>query len=221
MPYLSFPDNWPVFAPKDKLAKWMEFYAQAMEMNVWTSTVLKETKWDGTKWEVTLARHFEDGRIEIRTFYPRHIIQATGLAGEINLPDIKGMDEFQGSRLCHSSQFRGAQSSTKGKRALVIGSCNSAHDIAQDYYEQGYEVTMVQRSDTCVDPSRYSKGKGLYAEDGPVTEEADFITHSVPTALLKRREIESTEKLELENREFFEGLKRAGFQLNRGPDGSG
>ena len=199
----------------------MEFYARAMEINVWTSTVLKNAKWDGTQWKVTLARHFEDGRTDTRTFYPRHIIQATGQAGEINLPNINGMDDFQGSRLCHSSQFRGAESSGKGQRALVIGSCSSGHDIAQDYHEHGYEVTMVQRSPTCVDPTQYLKGKGLYAEDGPMTEEADFITQSVPNALVKRKEIEVTGQLEQENREFFEGLKKAGFLLDRGPDGSG
>ena len=221
MPYLPFPENWPVFTPKDKLAEWMESYAQAMELNIWTSTVLNGAKWNKNRWEVTLARYFDDGSIVTRTFYPQHIIQATGQAGEINLPNLKGMDDFQGSRLCHSSQFRGAQFSGKGKRAVVIGSCNSGHDVAQNYHRHGYEVTMVQRSSTCVDPTQYLKGKGLYAEDGPFTEEADLMTHSVPNALVKRREIEVTEKLEVENEKFFQGLKRAGFELDRGPDGSG
>ncbi len=38
LPYLSFPVNWPVFSPKDKLADWFESYASAMELNVWTGT---------------------------------------------------------------------------------------------------------------------------------------------------------------------------------------
>ena len=221
MPYLPFPETWPVFTPKDKLAEWLECYARLMETNVWTSTVLKEAIWDGKKWKVVLERHFEDRRMDIRTLYPRHIVQATGQAGGINLPDIKGMNNFQGSHLGHSSQFRGAQYSGEGKNAVVIGSCSSAHDIAQDYYEHGYKVTMVQRSGTCVDPTQYLKGKGLYAEDGPMTEEADFMTHSVPNALVKRKEMEVTERLELEYKEFFEGLRRVGFKLDRGPDGSG
>ncbi|MFC9836090.1 NAD(P)-binding protein [Rhodococcus sp. NPDC127530] len=38
LPYLNFPDHWPVFTPKDKLASWFEFYSDAMELNVWTGT---------------------------------------------------------------------------------------------------------------------------------------------------------------------------------------
>ena len=28
LPYLKFPDNWPVFSPKDKIGDWLESYAQ-------------------------------------------------------------------------------------------------------------------------------------------------------------------------------------------------
>lgn len=33
-PYLKFPDDWPVFIPKDKIANWFESYASIMELNV-------------------------------------------------------------------------------------------------------------------------------------------------------------------------------------------
>lgn len=110
---------------------------------------------------------------------------------------------------------------TTAKRIVVAGSGVSGHDIAQDFNEHGHEVTMIQRSPTCVDPSEYIQGQGLYSEDGPTTEAADFITHSVPLALLKSREIEKTEQLELYNHEFFEGLRKAGFGVDKGPDGAG
>ena len=28
LPYLKFPDNWPVFAPKDKIGDWLESYTR-------------------------------------------------------------------------------------------------------------------------------------------------------------------------------------------------
>ena len=37
LPYLPFPDSWPIFSPKDKIADWFEFYAETMELNVWTN----------------------------------------------------------------------------------------------------------------------------------------------------------------------------------------
>ena len=57
-----------VFTPKDKLAEWFELYAKAMELNVWTSTNLVDSKWDDVarKWTISLERE-KDGRKETRT----------------------------------------------------------------------------------------------------------------------------------------------------------
>ena len=38
LPYLKFPDNWPVFAPKDKIGDWLESYVKVMEVPYWSST---------------------------------------------------------------------------------------------------------------------------------------------------------------------------------------
>ncbi len=156
MPYLSFPENWPVFAPKDKLAEWMESYIRLMELNVWSSTKLLRAKWDGKKWEVKLERHSQNGGAEVQIFCPHHIIQATGVSGvEPSVPKIEGIKSFQGLRICHSSQFSSAQSTTTGKQIVVVGSGVSGHDIAQDFHEHGNKVTMIQYSHTCVDSSNY------------------------------------------------------------------
>ena len=48
-----------------------------------------------------------------------------------------------------SSQYRDGED-WKGKRALVIGTGNSGHDIAQDLHSSGAQVTLVQRSPTLV-----------------------------------------------------------------------
>ena len=38
LPYIKFPENWPVFSPKDKIGDWLEMYARVMELNYWGST---------------------------------------------------------------------------------------------------------------------------------------------------------------------------------------
>ena len=38
LPYLNFPDDWPVFSPKDKLGDWLGAYTKIMELNYWSST---------------------------------------------------------------------------------------------------------------------------------------------------------------------------------------
>lgn len=128
MPYLAFPAHWPVFTPKDKLAEFFEAYVKLLELNVWTQTTMTSATWDeaARQWTVTVERQVGDTK-ETRTFHPRHVIQATGHSGKKNVPAIKGMDSFQG-RMCHSSEFTGAQPNSEGKRAIVVGSCNSGHD---------------------------------------------------------------------------------------------
>lgn len=104
------------------------------------------------------------------TFNPRHILQATGHAGSPQIPtDIKGIHDFKGRRLVHSAHFSAPEADGKGKKAVIVGACNSAQDIAQDYYEHGYDVTIVQRSSTLVIASKTIVDvllSGLYNEGG-------------------------------------------------------
>ena len=161
-----------------------------MELNVWTSTTLEKSEWseDTRQWTVSLARE-RDGKTENRNsvqpnqvrptnksvgiLHPRHVILATGHSGEPYFPsNIAGIDDFKGDRLIHSSQFTKPEKGTKGKKAVVVGCCNSGHDIAREYLEHRYDVTMVQRSSTFVVTVESVVDvalSGLYCEDGVLT----------------------------------------------------
>ncbi|KAK6206873.1 flavin-binding monooxygenase-like protein [Colletotrichum tabaci] len=226
LPYISFPEHWPVFTPKDKMAEFFEAYANLLELNVWMSTTLTGSSWDEAKqqWSVTLDRQRPDGTRETRTLRPRHVIQATGHSGKMFFPDIKGMDTFRGDRLCHSSEFPGARPDSRGKKAVVVGSCNSGHDIAQDFYENGYDVTMVQRSSTSVVSSSSITDiglKGLYDEDAPPVDDADLWLWSLPAELFKALQVGMTELQNANDADLLAGLDRAGFKLDMGPSGGG
>ena len=88
MPYVPFPDNWPIFTPKDKMAGWLDSYAKILELNVWTKSAVTSSSWDDTEkqWTVTVKRTRPDGAIETRTLHPKHLIQATGHAGKKYIP---------------------------------------------------------------------------------------------------------------------------------------
>ena len=227
MPYINFPAHWPVFTPKDKLAEFFESYAKLMELNVWVKTTLESTSWDEGKkaWTVTVKRTKADGSTETRTLHPKHIIQATGHSGKKNFPShMKGMSNFKGDVLCHSSEFKGANPEGRGKKAVVVGSCNSGHDISQDFYEKGYDVTMVQRSTTCVISSEAITEiglAGLYDENGPPVDDADLWLHSLPSEVLKSLQVKVTELQGQHDAKTLEGLEKAGFKLDRGPENSG
>lgn len=222
MPYIPFGDFWPVFTPKDKLADFLNSYAQMLELNIWNATSLEYSKWDENKkqWVAVLKRRKEDGSVDVRVMHPKHIVQATGHSGKKNFPDFKGMESFEGDVLCHSSEFQGAKKDTKGRKAVVIGACNSALDISQDFYESGYDVTIVQRSSTTVMSSRAVLEllcAPLYCEDGPPTEVADLHTWSRPSELYKAINADINELQEVQDKEVLEGLNKANFRTDRGP----
>ncbi len=90
-----------------------------------------------------------------RTMRPRHVVMATGVSGIANLPDIPTLKNFQG----HAAAFQPLRGRRElaGKRAMVIGTGNSGHDIAQDLYSSGAEVTLVQR---CADADHQYRAVG-------------------------------------------------------------
>jgi cation diffusion facilitator CzcD-associated flavoprotein CzcO len=220
LPFLPFPDHWPVYTPKDKLGDWFEHYANAMELNLWTSTELLDSSYDDAagRWTVRVRRH--DG--EERIIHPSHVVLATGALGEPNVPRLQSVEEF-GGELRHSSAHPGG-SGWAGKKAVVVGACNSGHDIAQDFCEHGAEVTMVQRSSTYV----MSQANGipllfgaLYYEGGPPTDDADLLNAAFPHhVVLEFAQAQTTAIAELDS-ELLKGLERAGFALDLGIDGGG
>ena len=218
LPYMPFPPNWPVYIPKDKLANWFEAYADAMELNYWTGTEFEGGRYDDkeARWAVSVRR--ADG--SRKTMHPRHVVLATGVSGIPNVPDIPALKGFPG-KVIHSGQYVDGED-WRGRRAIVVGTGNSGHDIAQDLYSAGAQVTLVQRSPTLViqcDPSAqlvYS----LYSE-GPPLEDCDLITASVPLALAKRSHQLATEHAKDLDRDLLEALERRGFRLDFGEEGTG
>ncbi|MEM6586637.1 MAG: nuclear transport factor 2 family protein, partial [Pseudomonadota bacterium] len=61
LPYIKFPENWPVFSPKDKIGDWLEMYTKVMELNYWTKTTAKSASFDEAagEWTITVDRDGE------------------------------------------------------------------------------------------------------------------------------------------------------------------
>jgi cation diffusion facilitator CzcD-associated flavoprotein CzcO len=217
LPYMPFPPNWPTYIPKDKIANWFEAYVESLELNFWTETEFEGGSYDEKKgrWTVTLRR--ADG--SKRTMYPRHVVLATGVSGIPNVPDIPSLKNFAG-KVLHSSQYDDGEN-WKGKRAIVIGTGNSGHDIAQDLYSSGAEVTLVQRSPTLV-VSIEPSAQLVYAPYNEGTlEDNDLIATSMPLKLARKSHAMVTEKSKAFDNDLLEGLKRVGFKLDFGEDNTG
>jgi putative flavoprotein involved in K+ transport len=223
MPYLPFPKNWPVFSPKDKIGDWLEMYARVMELNYWGSTTCRSASFDAAAGEWTVVVDRSGREVVLK---PRQLVFATGMASKPVIPDLPGMDVFQGDQH-HSSRHPGPDAYA-GRKAVVIGSNTSAHDICAALWEAGAEVTMVQRSSTNVvrsGPLTEIATGALYSEAalaaGITTEKADLISASVPYRLMPEFQKPVYERLRDLDAPFYADLEKAGFRLDWGDDESG
>ena len=223
LPYLPFPEHWPVFSPKDKIGDWLESYTKIMELNYWTKSECTSATYDedAGEWMVNVSR---DG--EKVVLKPKQLILATGMSGIANVPVFKGADIFKGEQL-HSSRYPGGEYCA-GKKCVVIGSNNSAHDICADMWENGADVTMIQRSSTHIAKSDTLMELAL----GPIYSEeavkngidhhmADLIFASIPYKIMHGLQKPAYDEMAKRDAELYERLEKAGFMLDFGEDGSG
>jgi len=217
LPYMPFPPNWPVYIPKDKLANWFEAYVESMELNYWTGIEFEGGTYDDAegRWSVALRR--ADG--SKRAMRPRHVVMATGVSGIPNLPDIPSLKNFAGTVL-HSSRY-GEGETWKDKKALVIGTGNSGHDIAQDLHSSGAKVTLVQRSSTLITNIEPSAQLAYATYNEGTLEDNDLIATSMPLVLAKRNHVMLTGQSKKFDQELLDGLERVGFKLDFGDGGTG
>ncbi|MER9304806.1 NAD(P)/FAD-dependent oxidoreductase [Mesorhizobium sp. M0496] len=222
LPYIPFPENWPVFTPKDKMGDWLEMYTRVMELNYWVATKCLSASYDETEkvWTVVVDRV---GR-QI-TLKPRHIVFATGAYGPPRRIDLPGADQFKGE-LLHSSQYASGEK-FRGKKVAVIGAASSGHDVCVDLWESGADVTMIQRSPTTVVKSDtlMEVGFEIFSETalarGITTAKADMIVASTPFALVPKGQRALYEVVKARDAAFYDRLRAAGFAIDFGDDETG
>ena len=223
MPYIPFPDHWPIFSPKDKIGDWLEMYTKIMELNYWGSTLCEKASFDAAKqeWKVQVTRNGKPV-----TLRPKHLVLATGMSSVPNMPKFPGMEKFKGEQ--HHSSAHPGPDRYAGKKCVVIGSNNSAHDICAALWEVGADVTMVQRSSTHVAKSATLMELDLgpiYSEkavaSGIDVHKADLIGASVPYRIKHVGAIEWVKEMKKRDADFYARLEKVGFMHDFGDDESG
>lgn len=217
LPHLPFPPHWPSYLPKDMLGNWLEVYAQTMEINNWTNTELGSATYDESECRWTAVLRNNDGAE--RTVRPRHLIFANGLVGKPSMPDLPGLKDFKGE-VMHTSAFSSG-ANWKGKRALVLGTGTSAHDVAQDLHSNGADTTIIQRGSTTVvsiDPS-LTLTYGLY--DGITIDDGDLLSSINTLPVAKRNFKQVTARMVDLDKKLIEGLIARGFKWDKGDDDTG
>ncbi|KRF42439.1 FAD-dependent oxidoreductase [Terrabacter sp. Soil811] len=223
MPYLPFPDHWPVFTPKDKMGDWLESYTKVMELDYWSNSEATSATFDPETgaWTVHVTR---EGREVV--LHPAQLVLATGMSGIANVPTLPGQDVFQGDQH-HSSKHPGG-ARYGGRKVVVIGSNNSAHDICADLWQNGAEPIMLQRSSTHIvrSDSLMDQVLGpLYSEEAVASgidhDTADLVFASIPYKILADFQRPAFDAIRAQDKDFYAALEAAGFDLDFGDDDSG
>ncbi len=217
LPYMPYPPNWPTYLPKDMLADWFEAYAWAMEINLWTGTEFVTGDYDAAagRWNATVRR--ADG--SVRTLHPKHLVFANGLVGAPSKPDLPGLKDFKGD-VVHTAEYtQGAR--WRGKKALILGTGTSAHDVAHDLYAYEVDTTMIQRGPTTV-VSINPSAKMIYGVyEGVPLEDGDLFASTNTLPVIRKNLQLLTARMVEQDRKLIDGLIARGFKWSMGDDNAG
>jgi putative flavoprotein involved in K+ transport len=189
-----------------------------MELDYWPSTTCKSSSFDEAKGEWTVVVERDGKQV---TLTPKQLVIATGMSGFPEIPNFPGAELFKGKQH-HSSHHRGGEG-WAGKKCVVVGSNNSAHDIAADLWEHGADVTMVQRSPTLVVRAETlaRTGRSIRSRPWPTgitTEIADLIHGLAALRALPEVMQPALEQMARATPISMRALEKAGFKLTFGED---
>jgi putative flavoprotein involved in K+ transport len=135
------------------------------------------------------------------------------------MPKLPGLEEYRGT-VRHAGHY-GSGAPWRGKRALVIGTGTSGHDVALDLHAAGAQATLVQRSPTLVVSLKEAQSAyALYDEPIPFAD-CDLLATATPFPVLREVHRGLTAAARAADAALLRGLEARGFRLTSGPDGTG
>ncbi|EXJ57737.1 uncharacterized protein A1O5_12527 [Cladophialophora psammophila CBS 110553] len=209
----TFPPHYPQYLTKDDLAQGYLDWAKKYGINVWLSTTVVSGRWheDEKRWTLNLVRNEERKSITVT-----HLVMALGAGCQIpTMPTYPGIERFRGT-VVHSANYTSAEG-WEGKHGIVVGTANTAHDVAEDMVAANMaSVTMVQRSPTYVLPAEYyTKVQNLSYNPEIPTEVADQMNMTNPLALSRHLSMLMLNEMAKAEPDRFDALEAAGFKVIR------
>ncbi|KAH8802605.1 flavin-containing monooxygenase [Xylogone sp. PMI_703] len=214
----TFPPEENYFLTSADLAQGYRRFVQEYGINVWLSSTLESATWNKDKdmWKLIVKK---DKLSEMVTIDTRHVVLCIGAGGQVpRMPSLPNQSIFEG-KVLHSVDYKSPEG-WAGKVGLVVGSANTAHDVAHDMVMAGLKsVTMIQRNQTIVVPQEDFNGLNnlLYNQNIP-TEVADRRSYALPIVVSRKLAMSRAQDRFKADPERYAALERAGFKLDRNPD---
>jgi hypothetical protein len=213
MPFTPiFREGYDYFPSGEELARGYQNYVDMHQIKISLSTTLDSATFDEVTELWTLHMITAGKQSTLRT---PHFVFAIGAGGSIpKMPELPGKENYRGT-VMHSVSYKNARD-WRGKIGIVVGTANTAHDVAEDMLAAGMKTTMIQRGRTSVFPIKhYQKWSDpLYNPTVPI-EEADRQIMAMPIAITRQASLLGTRMAAGADPEYFDSLERAGFRVER------
>ncbi|UQC81902.1 uncharacterized protein CLUP02_07388 [Colletotrichum lupini] len=188
LPRFPVPEGYPKYLKGTDLTRYFSSAVEELGLPFFGGVAVTKNTWSEEEkvWTVEV-RDVKTG--EEMTLKAKNLLLANGfLVGNDNprVPKLKGRELFTGP-VQHTSEYRNP-ADYKGKRVLIVGVGNSAHDVAGNLASDPdvKSVTILQRSPTVlldfatVAPILMMRYQG----DIPV-DTADFLQESLPVGMMR------------------------------------
>lgn len=142
LPLMPFPKNFPSYPTKQQFLAYLKAYADHFDIRPVFSKTVVSAEFDHRcgRWRVKTVGMKKEESTE---YVCQWLIVATGENAEEVVPQIEGMDEFEGPIL-HTSLYKSG-SKFCGKNVLVVGCGNSGMEVCLDLCNHNARPSLVVR----------------------------------------------------------------------------
>ncbi|WP_299311516.1 NAD(P)/FAD-dependent oxidoreductase [uncultured Aquimarina sp.] len=141
LPHLEFPDEYPRYVPKAKLAQYYEDYAKHFDINPQFNIEVQSIKREEDYWNVITNK---------QNYHTENVILATGVNRVPFYPVWENQEDYKGE-IIHSRNYKNVVP-FKGKKILIVGMGNTGAELALDLSEYDIDVTISVRSSLLIVP---------------------------------------------------------------------
>lgn len=136
LPLMPFPANFPTYPTKQQFISYLDSYVDHFSIKHFPGMEVKSAEYDSS---IGFWRIWANDK----EFLSRWLIVATGENSEPNIPEFKGISDYNGQVL-HSSSYK-LGDDYRGKKVLVVGCGNSGMEVSLDLCNNQAQTSMVVR----------------------------------------------------------------------------
>ncbi|KAI5669452.1 hypothetical protein M9H77_19305 [Catharanthus roseus] len=137
IPLLGFPEDFPKYPTKHQFISYLESYAEHFSIKPKFKQIVENAEFDHVigAWRV---------KTQDCEYISKWLIVATGENAEAVVPEIQGIEKFDGT-VVHTSSYKSG-SDFKNQRVLVVGCGNSGMEVSLDLCRHNATPHMVVRN---------------------------------------------------------------------------